>query len=73
MSDIMIECPIFRKAVPTGITTNEIILQTLTFKFSMQCPACRKIHKWSRENAWIGQSDRLGIPLATKRSNIGLR
>jgi hypothetical protein len=53
MADIMIRCAIFGTAVPTGITTEMIILDTLTFEFSTQCPACRKIHKWKREDAWI--------------------
>jgi hypothetical protein len=39
--------------VPTGITTEMIILDTLTFELSTQCPACRKTHKWKRRDAWI--------------------
>ncbi len=53
MADIIISCPIFGKAVPTGITTEMSILNTLDFSLTMQCPACRKIHKWTRSDAWI--------------------
>jgi hypothetical protein len=55
MADIMISCPIFGKAVPTGITTEMIILNTLDFSLTTQCPACRKIHKWTRSDAWIAK------------------
>ena len=38
MADIVISCPVFGKAVPTGITTDHIILGSLNFVFTMQCP-----------------------------------
>ena len=67
MSNIMILCPIFGQPVPTGITTDMIILETLTFDLSMQCPACRKTHKWKRRDAWVDdQGNRAGAPI-TKR------
>jgi hypothetical protein len=53
MADIMISCPVFRKAVPTGLTTDIIVLNTLDFSLTMHCPACRKIHRWTRSDAWI--------------------
>ena len=53
MADIMILCPIFGTAVPTGITTEMIMLDTLDFPLTMQCPACRKIHKWTRRDAQV--------------------
>jgi hypothetical protein len=53
MADIMISCPIFGKPVPTGVTTEIIVLDTLDFSLTMHCPACRKIHKWTRSDAWI--------------------
>ena|SRR5271156_6050470 len=28
-------------------------LDTLYFQLTMYCPACRKIHKWTRKNAWV--------------------
>jgi hypothetical protein len=57
MADIMIKCPIFGMAVPTGITTEMIILNTLDFPLSMHCPACRQFHRWSRSDAWIAKED----------------
>jgi endogenous inhibitor of DNA gyrase (YacG/DUF329 family) len=53
MAEIMITCPIFGKDVPTGVTTEIIVLDALDFPLTMQCPACRKIHKWTRRDAWI--------------------
>jgi hypothetical protein len=57
MADIMIKCPIFGMAVPTGITTEMIILDTLDFPLTMHCPACRQFHSWSRSDAWIAKGD----------------
>jgi hypothetical protein len=59
MADIMISCPVFGKAVPTGLTTEIIVLNTLDFPLPMHCPACRKIHRWTRSDAWI-EKDRQG-------------
>jgi len=42
-------------AVPTGITTEMIILDTLYFPFTMHCPACRQFHSWTRSDAWIAK------------------
>jgi hypothetical protein len=58
MADILITCPIFGKAVPTGVTTEIIVLETLDFPLTMQCPACRKIHRWTKSDAWV-ERDRL--------------
>lgn len=58
MADIMISCPIYGKAIPTGLTTHEIILDTLDFALTVQCPACRKIHKWTRADAWVNEANR---------------
>jgi hypothetical protein len=55
MADIMIKCPIFGMAVPTGITTEMIILDTLEFPLTML--ACRQFHSWSRSDAWIAKED----------------
>jgi hypothetical protein len=57
MADIMIKCPEFGMAVPTGITTEMIILNTLEFPLTMRCPACRQFHSWSRSDAWITKED----------------
>jgi hypothetical protein len=53
MPDILIKCPIFNSPVPTGLTTEMIILDTLEFELPMHCPACRKTHKWKRADAWV--------------------
>lgn len=53
MPDIMITCPIFKKPVSTGLSSDQIILDSLEFDLTMRCPACRKIHKWNRTDAWV--------------------
>ncbi len=53
MPDIMIMCPIFKKPVTTGLTSNHIVLDTLEFELTVRCPACRKVHKWKRADAWV--------------------
>jgi hypothetical protein len=60
MADIMISCPLFGTAVPTGITSDMIILDTLNFDLTAHCPACRKIHKWKRADAWVAEPDSRG-------------
>jgi hypothetical protein len=57
-ADILISCPVFGKAVPTGIIPDHIILGSLNFAFTMQCPPCRKTHKRSRTDAWIEEARR---------------
>jgi hypothetical protein len=37
MAHIMIKCPMFAMAVPTGVTTEAIILDALDFPLTMQC------------------------------------
>jgi hypothetical protein len=53
MPDIMITCPIFKKPIPTGLNSEQIILDSLEFELTVRCPVCRKIHKWKRADAWV--------------------
>jgi hypothetical protein len=54
MPDIMIRCPMLGKAVPTGLTTEKIKLDSLSdIVMPLRCPACRKLHKWERKDASI--------------------
>ena len=50
----MIRCPMFGKAVSSGLTTKAIILG-LDDDLSMplKCPACLKLHNWRRRDAWV--------------------
>ena len=45
--------PDSRSAVPTGLTTDIIILDTLDITLTVRCPACNKIYKWKQKDAWI--------------------
>lgn len=52
---IMIRCPITGKSVPTGLTTETIVFDSIAgdLKITMSCPACRKVHEWRPKDAWI--------------------
>jgi hypothetical protein len=57
MPDIMIRCPTFGRAVSTGLSTETIVLDSLgDLTLTMRCPACMKIHKWQRTDAWVDKS-----------------
>ena len=51
MPKIMVRCPTFGTAVPTGLTM--IKLDTLQIMLTLRCPACKKIHKWKQKDAWV--------------------
>jgi hypothetical protein len=54
MPDILIRCPVFGKAVSTGLSTETIVLESLDdLLIPLRCPACMKVHKWQRKDAWI--------------------
>ena len=55
MPDIMIRCPILGRAVPTGLTTEAIIFNSLDGNLSIpfRCPACMRLHHWGRKDAWV--------------------
>jgi hypothetical protein len=54
MPDIMILCPTLKRAVPTGLTTEKIKLESLSgIKIPLRCPACLKTHHWERKDAWV--------------------
>jgi hypothetical protein len=54
MPEIMIRCPTFGTAVQTGLRTETIVLDFLEdLSIPMRCPACMKLHKWQRKDAWV--------------------
>lgn len=55
MARIMISCPTHQEAVPTGLTTGIIRLDTLDMPLTMRGPACDRIHGWKQKNAGIEQ------------------
>jgi endogenous inhibitor of DNA gyrase (YacG/DUF329 family) len=55
MGIIMINCPATGRDVSTGIETIGIEeLPTVTAK--MVCPACGRIHHWTKAEAWLAHS-----------------
>jgi hypothetical protein len=57
MADILIRCPTLHWAVPTGLTTDIIKLDTLEIPLTMRCPACRQLHQWQQKDAWIEEEE----------------
>jgi hypothetical protein len=54
MSEIMIHCSTLGTAVPTGLTADKVIFETLPpVPIPVECPACRKVHKWKPAEAWV--------------------
>jgi hypothetical protein len=55
MPHIMIRCPITQQAVATGLSTDTIILRSIGegIEIPLRCPACLKLHKWERKDAWV--------------------
>ena len=59
MPKIMIRCPIMGRAVPTGLTTEMIVFDSIEadLEIPLNCPACLKTHKWKPREAWIDKAD----------------
>jgi hypothetical protein len=54
MPQILIRCPKYGKSVPTGLMTEKIKFESLSgIQFALLCPACGRIHRWKRPNAWV--------------------
>jgi hypothetical protein len=54
MPMIMIQCPTFKRAIPTGLTTESIKFGSLSgLAIPLQCPVCLKTHRWERAEAWV--------------------
>jgi len=54
MPNIMIRCPFTGKAVPTGLSTETVLFDSLgDVSVPMRCPACLKMHRWKKKDAWV--------------------
>jgi hypothetical protein len=57
MPNIMIRCPIFGKDVPTGLSTESVVFDSLgDISIPLRCPACLKVHVWNRKDAWVDKA-----------------
>jgi hypothetical protein len=56
VSHILIKCPRNLRPVRTGLTTDMVIFETLPpVALPLRCPACRHVHRWKPEDAWVTQ------------------
>jgi hypothetical protein len=54
MPAIMILCRTTGKPVRTGLVTEVISFDSLAdITIPLHCPACGKLHRWQRKNAWV--------------------
>jgi hypothetical protein len=55
MADILVKCSRTHKSVPTGLKAEWVVLDSLPpIAIPFICAACGQMHKWKREDAWIG-------------------
>ena len=60
VSDIVIRCPQTKRPVPTGLTTDMIVLETLpNVGVPLPCRACGQIHRWTPNDAWAADIPKL--------------
>jgi hypothetical protein len=59
MPKIIIRCPTFGINVPTGLTTEAIMFDSLgeELEIPLRCPACLRIHRWGRKDARVDRGD----------------
>ena len=51
----MVKCPQTRRPLPTGLKAEWVLLSSLPpVAVPFLCTACGQIHKWKRDEAWIG-------------------
>src|SRR5262249_48516467 len=54
MSDILIQCPVLRTPVSTGLSTEMIKFSSLPdLPYTLRCPGCGKLHHWRPKDAWV--------------------
>jgi len=55
MANIMTRCPTLKVPVKTGLTTETIVFESLSphIEVPFRFPACRKIHRWTQQDAWV--------------------
>jgi hypothetical protein len=56
MALIVIKCPKSGEDVPTGMATDRTAwdrLPPLWVGEPFLCPTCRKVHRWTKEDAWL--------------------
>ena len=55
MGIVMIRCPATSHDVSTGIETSDVD-ELPTVKAKMVCPACGRVHDWTKHDAWLADS-----------------
>jgi hypothetical protein len=53
MGVLMIQCPSTGREVSTGIEMLDVE-QLPAVKATTRCPACGRVHEWTKHDAWLG-------------------
>jgi len=60
VSDIVIRCPQTKRPVPTGLTTDMVVLETLpNVRVPLRCRVCGQIHRWTPNDVWAAAIPKL--------------
>lgn len=54
MHQVMIQCPLTGRAIPTGLTADPKTWKDRHIGLNrVSCPACKQIHAWSKKDAHL--------------------
>jgi hypothetical protein len=54
LADIFVQCPRTGTPISTGLKSEWVLLKSLPrVPIPVRCPACRQIHKWMPQDAWM--------------------
>lgn len=54
MAKIMINCPVTKQPVATGLQLPEEMFEKVNIRdTTTKCPACGKVHIWSKKDAFL--------------------
>jgi ssDNA-binding Zn-finger/Zn-ribbon topoisomerase 1 len=57
MTKIMITCPVTKQPVSTGLQLPKEMFETVNIReTTTKCPACGKVHVWSKKDAFLEEA-----------------
>jgi hypothetical protein len=70
MANIVIRCPASRQVIPTGLTTDMIVLDAMDITLALQCPVCGNTHTWKQKDAWIDERGKASRSISSRVVSI---
>jgi hypothetical protein len=63
MGTLLVRCPNTGKGIESGIETDRQSFElTPAFTGTIRCPICNTMHRWSKIDAWVHESETLAHP-----------